>query len=515
MSFQPGAIIGGKYRLDRTLARGGMGSVWSAHHTQLGSAVAVKFMDPRFASSQIFRARFEREARAAAGLQSPHVVGVQDYGIHEGAPYIVMELLKGEDLHRRLERYGRLPIDDVWPILVQLGKALRRAHDAGLVHRDLKPRNVYLARIDEEEVVKILDFGIAKETGTSIANDATKTGEIMGSPHYMSPEQLKAERDLDTRSDLWSVAVILFRALTGKLPFPGEALGAVMAKILVDPVPPVSTIAPDLPPALDGFFARALSREREGRYQTIRELVDAFGQIVGGVTSGAGLTGTFASPYAAPPGPVPIAPPIGAAASPPSPALSSASGPFTAGHALLTPLPPPPVSPAQFTFTPPAGLNPASPVGTLTTAGVIDAPGGAARRLRAVWAAAIGAFLLVATIGTVTVLRFGGKDEADEADEAPAGAPDSAAAAAPEVPQADPEPSMEPAPPAVEPEPSADPEPSAEPAPSAQPSVAEPKVHAPVAGPTATQAKPVKPPVAPATGRPAPSTTTKRPAWGF
>jgi serine/threonine-protein kinase len=468
MQLVPGTIIGGKYRLDRPVSRGGMGSVWAARHVQLGSPVAVKFMDPTYVSSPVFRARFEREARASATLQSPHVVSVQDYGVDGGVPYLVMELLHGEDLHARLERSKRISPDDAWRILVQIGKALRRAHEAGLVHRDLKPRNVFLATIDDDEVVKILDFGIAKETGVSVAGDATKTGEIVGSPHYMSPEQLRADRGLDGRSDLWSVGVILFRCLTGQLPFPGEVLGSVMAKILVDEIPPASRIAPDLPPSVDAFFARALARDREQRFQSVRELVDAFGQIVGARARLGTLQGDVMSPVAL---------------------LNTAVTP------LPLPLAPPPLP-----------LTPNTPVGTLTSAGVVDAPGLHGRRMRVMWGAAIGAFLLVGTTLTVTLFRLTGAEESDPAvaGDPPPAAP-AIAAPSPEPAGADPvAATTELAPPPPEPAP---PPTAASSAPRAAP-----------AAPTAeSSAKAVRPSqtAASTAAAPAQSTPGKRPAWGF
>src|SRR5262249_18262559 len=247
MNFVPGTVIGAKFRLERPLSRGGMGSVWLARHVHLGAPVAIKLMDPSFIASAMFRARFEREARTAANLQSPHIVQVHDYGIEGDTPYLVMELLQGEDLKTRLERCGRLPLADAARILIQAGKGLRRAHDLGLVHRDLKPGNLFLARIEDEEVVKILDFGIAKETGGECSGAMTQTGEILGSPFYMSPEQVRGDKELDPRSDLWSLGVILFRTVTGVSPFKGDRLGTVMGKILVDPIPVTSEVAPDLP----------------------------------------------------------------------------------------------------------------------------------------------------------------------------------------------------------------------------------------------------------------------------
>ncbi|WP_437925250.1 serine/threonine-protein kinase [Sorangium sp. So ce291] len=260
-----------------------MGSVWVARHVNLGSAVAVKFMAPTYAASSTFLARFEREARIAASLQSPHVVYVQDYGIDDDTPYLVMELLQGEDLGTRLERVGRLSLMDATLILMQAGKAIRRAHDAGLVHRDLKPANLFLVRVEEEqdEIVKVLDFGIVKETGAHLKGEVTRTGELLGSPHYMSPEQVRGEKDVDRRSDLWSLAVILFCAVTGELPFQGDQLGAVIANILVAPLPSASQLAPDLPPAIDAFFARALARDRAQRFQSVGEMIGELRRLAG------------------------------------------------------------------------------------------------------------------------------------------------------------------------------------------------------------------------------------------
>ncbi|WP_437502228.1 serine/threonine-protein kinase [Sorangium sp. So ce1099] len=283
MHYAPDSVVGGKYRLERPLSRGGMGSVWVARHINLGSPVAVKFMAPTYAASSAFLARFEREARIAASLQSPHVVYVQDYGIDDDTPYLVMELLQGEDLGTRLERVGRLSLVDATLILMQAGKAIRRAHDAGLVHRDLKPANLFLVRVEEEqdEIVKVLDFGIVKETGAHLTGEVTRTGELLGSPHYMSPEQVRGEKDVDRRSDLWSLGVILFCAVTGVLPFQGDQLGAVIANILVAPLPSASQLAPDLPPAIDAFFARALSRDRAQRFQSVGEMIGELRRLAG------------------------------------------------------------------------------------------------------------------------------------------------------------------------------------------------------------------------------------------
>jgi len=277
---RPGAIVAGKYRIEKPLAKGGIGTVWIARHVQLKHEVAVKFLDPRVASSPQVRARFEREARASAQLRTPHIVQVFDYGIEQDTPYLVMELLRGETLHQRLRREKRLGVLESYAILVQIGKGLRRAHEVGFVHRDMKPANLFLAQNDDEEtVVKILDFGIAKETGGELAGESTRTGELVGSPHYMSPEQIRGEREVDTRSDLWALGVILYKMITGYLPFPGEVLTAVITKIVVDPIPPARQYLPEAPVALDAFFDTALQRDKNKRFQSVADLVRAFGEV--------------------------------------------------------------------------------------------------------------------------------------------------------------------------------------------------------------------------------------------
>ncbi len=278
----PGAAFGGKYRLERPLAQGGMGAIWVAWQSGLERRVAVKFMARELSSSSLARARFDREARAAAQLRTPHVVLVHDHGIEDDTPYIVMELLEGEDLNSRLRRTRRLPLADTARVAFQVAKALRRAQEAGLVHRDLKPANVFLAHEDGDEVVKILDFGVARLAEQhGDGGESTRSGVVVGSPHYMSPEQARGLQAVDHRSDLWALAVILFRAVTGAVPFPGNELGDIIIRVWNDPAPAPSELAPDLPPALDAFFARALAKSPADRYQTAPELAAAFAQAAG------------------------------------------------------------------------------------------------------------------------------------------------------------------------------------------------------------------------------------------
>lgn len=275
-SLQAGSVIAGRYRLERPLAKGGMGSVWVARHLHLDAVVAVKFMAPELAASADLRLRFEREAKASAQIKSPHVVHVYDFGVEGDTPFLAMELLDGEDLGSRLKREGRFSFQVTATILSQVCKGLRRAHEASIVHRDLKPGNIFLQRQDDDEIVKILDFGLAKIVGPARIGEETKTGLVMGSLRYMSPEQLQSSKKVDHRSDLWAVGVILYRCLTGKLPFDADEMADVVIQILRDPIPAPSAVARDLNADIDDFFKRALDRDREKRFQSARELAAAF-----------------------------------------------------------------------------------------------------------------------------------------------------------------------------------------------------------------------------------------------
>jgi serine/threonine-protein kinase len=282
-SIKEGRVIAARYQLERPLAKGGMGSVWVARHLQLETTVAIKFIEPTLAALPEARGRFEREAKVAAQLQGPNLVQIHDYGIEDDTPYMVMECLHGEDLSARLNRETRLSHPAAVSIVSQVATVLRRAHEAGIIHRDLKPGNIFLVRGDEdEEIVKVLDFGLAKIPRSTSGDEMTKTGMLLGSPRYMSPEQARGLKTIDHRSDLWSLAVIAFRAITGALPFPGDEIGDVLVKICADPAPAPSTILPELSPAVDRFFARAFEHDPSQRFQSARELARAFTAAVEG-----------------------------------------------------------------------------------------------------------------------------------------------------------------------------------------------------------------------------------------
>ncbi len=319
-----GTIVAARYRIERFLARGGMGSVWVARHVQLDTEVALKVMDPAYADSEDARARFEREAKACAQLKGPHVVQVYDYGFQDGLPYLVMELLQGEDLGARLRRKGRLTVAEAAAILTPVCKALRRAHELGIVHRDIKPSNIFLAREEEGEVVKVLDFGIAKVVGPAVTGLTTKTGTLLGSPSYMSPEQARGKQ-LDHRTDIWSIGVVLFEAITGKLPFPGKDFGDVLVEICSAPLPVASQVAPHLGPEVDRFFERTLARDPSQRFQSTSAISEALAELAQGEQGAAerGLAAPAAGAAATATPPAAPAPARQAGQEPATPAAAS------------------------------------------------------------------------------------------------------------------------------------------------------------------------------------------------
>ena len=276
-----GRIIASKYCLLYEIGRGGMGSVWVAEHLTLRSKVAVKLINPSLVASPGALQRFEREARAAARLRSPYVVQVFDYGIDAGSPYLTMELLEGESLAARISRLGRISSLETLLVMEQLGRAVTRAHTEGFVHRDLKPDNVFLVDGDKDFFVKVLDFGIAKAlrpTPTMKGDPITLSGALLGSPNHMSPEQAEG-RSVDARTDLWSMGVIAFECLTGRLPFQGDSLPALLRSICYDPVPVPSSVR-RVPAGFDAWFARAVARNPDERFQTAKELVDALESLL-------------------------------------------------------------------------------------------------------------------------------------------------------------------------------------------------------------------------------------------
>jgi eukaryotic-like serine/threonine-protein kinase len=278
----PGQRISDTVCLKRQIGEGGMASIWLAEDSSLGRDVAVKFLSPTLCNRDEAHERFHQEAGAIALIESPHVPKVYCEGtLPDGTPFIVMELLEGEDLEVYLTAHGPLSLSQTVLLLSQLASAVSAAHAVGIVHRDIKPENIFLtgpfSRKDHARVVtKLLDFGIAK-VGLDDLRGMTKPGAILGTPSYMSPEQLLSSSSVDEKSDLWSLGVVAYLALTGRLPFSGESFGAVCVAIHSGTFPLVSVLRPELPMALDAWFQRALHPSPAARFRTARDLADALG----------------------------------------------------------------------------------------------------------------------------------------------------------------------------------------------------------------------------------------------
>lgn len=279
MSPKPGKLINGHVRLTRQLGRGGMGSVWIARHEKLAIDVAVKFVAAELLEGDdpLVLSRFKREAQLAAKLDSPHTVRMLDHGVGEdGSPYIVMELLQGQSLAEAIQRQGRLAIDDASEIVSQAAEGLEHAHALGVVHRDIKPPNIFLVG-GAVRRVKILDFGIAKSDAPNVLESvATSSGVLIGTPQYMSPEQLMRAGPVDKAADLWALAVVAYEMITGRPPFTGETLAATLVAITQAALRPPTEAVPGLSGALDAFFRVALAADPKRRFGSAKALAAAF-----------------------------------------------------------------------------------------------------------------------------------------------------------------------------------------------------------------------------------------------
>ncbi|WP_394832990.1 protein kinase [Pendulispora rubella] len=279
-----GDVLASKYRVERVLGAGAMGVVVAARHEQLGSRVALKFMHGDAFRVKGAVARFVREARAAARLRSEHVARVGDFGtLESGAPYIVMEFLEGADLDAVLKQRGPLPIGEVVAYMFDACKAIDEAHAANIVHRDIKPKNLFLTyRHDGSPLIKVLDFGISKlmdPSGDETSVTATDTGSILGSPAFMSPEQIRSSKHVDARSDIYALGATIFQLTTNAYPYESTSVGELFAAVLYQPHRSLRELRPDAPEALEALVARCLKKEPAERFATVRELMAALAPL--------------------------------------------------------------------------------------------------------------------------------------------------------------------------------------------------------------------------------------------
>lgn len=275
--IEVGSEVEGRFRIEREIGRGGMGVVYAASHLTMRKKVAFKVLNEETAADDECVARFLRETRVAAKLISPHAVRVFDVGrLQSGAPYMVMELLEGQDLERALDVDGVFDVPRALDTIAQACDAIGEAHLVGIVHRDIKLANLFLADAAPHPIVKVLDFGLAKG-GTAIGAESSLTHAeaLMGTPHYMPPEQLASSRDVDARADVWSLGVALYRLLTKRYPFNGAHFAALAARILAGAPAPPSQHRPDLPPAIDRLVMTCLARDPKDRYADANELAKA------------------------------------------------------------------------------------------------------------------------------------------------------------------------------------------------------------------------------------------------
>jgi serine/threonine-protein kinase len=278
-----GQVMLGKYRVERLIGRGGMGEVYEARHTVVGRRFAIKFLKQGLTGGKDAHARFLREAQAAGALDNEHIAAVVDFDLAaDGAPFLVMEYLNGESLAAALRREGVLPVRRVLGILLQACDGLAAAHAAGIVHRDLKPDNLFLvARSDAPELVKILDFGVAKLVRGEPDGSDTQSGAVLGTPLYMAPEQARGEKSVDFRVDIHALGVIAYELLSGQRPHPGDGYNAILAHILTRPVRPLRELCPHLPEALLRTIERALAFEPSERQDSVAALAAELAPLAG------------------------------------------------------------------------------------------------------------------------------------------------------------------------------------------------------------------------------------------
>ena len=277
-----GVVLGAKYRIEEKIGEGGMGQIYMARHVTLKKRYAVKMLNSDFSRNQEAVERFRREATTAGELEHPNIINVTDIDYTEdGRAYIVMEFLDGRELRHDLSASGALPLDRLVRIFTQVCRALDAAHSKGIVHRDLKPENIFLVDLqDQPDTVKLLDFGISK-IKSATASHLTQTGMVIGTPHYMAPEQAKGDRDIDHRADIFALGAILYEATTGQVPANGETATAILMKIILEEPAAPSLLNPSITPQLEAVIRRAMAKDRDMRFQSCGEMSDALQNATG------------------------------------------------------------------------------------------------------------------------------------------------------------------------------------------------------------------------------------------
>jgi eukaryotic-like serine/threonine-protein kinase len=310
----PGTILAGRYEIEGVLGAGGMGAVYKAVYKEIGRRVAIKLLHSQFTGDASVVERFRREARAAGAIGHDNICEVTDVGVTDnGDPFLVMPCLEGGSLAELMSN-GRISISRLCDMICQTLGALQAAHDVGIVHRDLKPDNIFVTRVgDRADFIKLLDFGISKILDQNSVSDLTQTGTILGTPHYMAPEQARGAKGINHLVDVYAMGVIMYEALTGERPFIGDSYNEVMFKILTEPFTAPSKLNPSVPPSIEKVVLKAMSRDPAKRYSNCAEMRIALedastntGQQVGVLTAAATAVGDASGPFTPTSGVVPV-----------------------------------------------------------------------------------------------------------------------------------------------------------------------------------------------------------------